>query len=132
MSRMTLRERDFRRDMRDRMRWVAWVFVGSPLLILAVGRGQYSVAEAAFLPIVGIVMLLWFRSRPTLPDHVAAVELVQPDDDYTGPDALTQPFYLAWCDCGWNGDNHDDEPGARAEALEHTQHVRGGLHAWGG
>jgi hypothetical protein len=112
------------------MTWTAWVFVGSPLLILAFARGRYSVAEAAFLPIVGIAMLLWFRRRPTVPDHVAAVELVQPTD-YSGPDALTDPFYLAWCDCGWNGDDHSDEPAARAEALEHTEHVRAGLNAWG-
>ena len=128
---MTLREREHRRDMRDRMTSMAWLFVGSPLLILAFGRGRYSVVEAAFLPIVGIAMLLWFRRRPIVPSHLAAVELVQRADDYTGPDALTAPFFLAWCDCGWLGDDHTDEQSARAEALEHTRHVRAGLNAWG-
>jgi hypothetical protein len=129
MSRL---KRDIRRGIRDRMTGVAWVFVASPLLVLAFGRGRYSVIEAMFMPVVGIAMLLWFRTRPTVPAHVASVELVQPGGDYTGPDALTEPFYLAWCDCGWNGDDQNDERSARAEALEHTQHVRDGLHAWGG
>jgi hypothetical protein len=126
---MNWRKRDLRRRMRGRMQALAWAFVASPALVLALGRHD-SVAEAAFPPIVGIAMLLWFRRRPTVPAHVAAVELVQPDD-YKGPDALTHPFYLAWCDCGWNGDDQNDEASARADALEHTRNVRDGLHAWG-
>lgn len=35
-----------------------WVFIASPTLIVLVGRGRYSVAEAAVLPFVGLLMLL--------------------------------------------------------------------------
>jgi hypothetical protein len=127
---MNLRQRDFRRDVRDRMRDLAWVFIASPVLVVALGRGRYSVWEAAFMPVVGILMLLWFRRHPTVPEHVAAVELVRPDD-YHGPGAKLDSFFLAWCDCGWSGDDQRDEQAARTEASQHTSHVRSGLHAWG-
>ena len=82
------------------------------------------------MPAAGVAMLLWFRWRPGVPEHLAGVELVHPTGDYSGPDARTEPFYLAWCDCGWSGDDRQDEAGARADAHSHTQHVLPGLHAW--
>ena len=112
------------------MQGVAWVFIASPLLILALGRGRYSVGEAAVLPAIGLLMLWWSKRHPGLPEHIAAVELVRPDD-YDGPDARLDAFYLPWCDCGWHGDDHADEVSARAEAREHTPNVRPQLHAWG-
>jgi hypothetical protein len=116
--------------MRQRMSALAWVFIASPVLIVALGRGRYSVAEAAFMPAVGLGMLIWLRRRPAkVPEHLASVEYVQPDD-YHGPDALTTPFYLAWCDCGWSGDDQPNEEAARREAREHAPEVRPGLHAW--
>ena len=69
-------------------------------------------------------MLLWFRRRPGPPEHVASVELVRPE-------GRSEPFYLAWCDCGWHGDDQRAEASARAEAREHTPHVRNGLRPWG-
>jgi hypothetical protein len=128
---MTLSRREFRRSMRSRTQALAWVFIASPLLVLAVGGGRYTVVEAAFLPILGVAMLLWLRRHPaTVPAHLASVEYVQPND-YDGPDADTTPFYLAWCDCGWNGEDQVDEAAARQEARGHTPHVRDGLNAWG-
>jgi hypothetical protein len=128
---MNLNQRERRRSLRGRLKGVAWAFVASPLLILTLGHGQYSVAQAAFMPVVGILMLLWFRHRPLdVPEHLGSVEYVQPDD-YHGPDALNEPFYLAWCDCGWSGDDQPTEAAAREEAREHTPHVRDGLHSWG-
>jgi hypothetical protein len=122
-------KRDRRRFIGDQMRFMAWLFLASPILILAFGRGRYSVGEAAVLPVVGFLMLLWFKHRPGVPEHVASVELVRPGD-YDGPDARTESFYLAWCDCGWNGDDQPDEQSARAEARRHTEHVRPELHAF--
>jgi hypothetical protein len=73
------------------------------VLVLTVGRGHYSVAEAAFMPAVGLCILLWLKTRPaSVPEHLASVEYVQGHTDR--PDAPTTPFYLAWCDCGWLGD----------------------------
>jgi hypothetical protein len=113
--------------MRDRMKALAWVFVASPILVLIFGGGRYSLGETALMPVIGVLMLLWFRRRPTVPEHVAAVELVRPDD-YHGPGAKLDAFYLAWCDCGWSGDDQRDEHAARSEARRHTEHVRPGLH----
>jgi hypothetical protein len=103
---------------------LAWVFIASPAVTLTLT--DYSVAQSLFAPALGVVLLLWFRLRPLRdPEHLASVEYVAPDD-YHGPDALTTPFYLASCDCGWNGDDQASEAAARAEALEHTPHVRDG------
>jgi hypothetical protein len=124
------RARSRRRSMRGRMQGVAWAFIASPLLILLFGHGRYSVGEAAVLPVIGLLMLWWFRRRPGVEEHIASVEYVQPDD-YHGPDAKNDPFYLPWCDCGWHGDDHADEASARADAAEHTPNVRPALHAWG-
>jgi hypothetical protein len=124
-------KRDRGRFMRDQMEALAWVLLASPILVVAFGGGRYSIGEAAVLPVVGLLMLLWFKRRPAIPEHVASVELVGPDD-YDGFDARTTPFYLPWCDCGWHGDDQPDEQSARAEALRHTQHVRPGLHAFDG
>jgi len=126
--------REHRRDMRSRMRACAWVFIASPVAILAFGDGRYGVLEAAFLPVVGLLMLAFYRMRPLPdPEHLASVEhVVEFSDDYDGADARTLPFYLAWCDCGWHGEgDHATEQAARDEALGHTSHVREGLHAWG-
>jgi|tagenome__1003787_1003787.scaffolds.fasta_scaffold20641447_1 hypothetical protein len=113
------------------MQGLAWVFIASPLLVLTVGRGRYSLAEAAFMPAVGLFILLWLKRRPaSSPEHLASVEYVQPGDT-DRPDALTTPFCLAWCDCGWLGDEQSTEDAARSEAGQHTAHVRDGLHAWG-
>jgi hypothetical protein len=127
---MNQRQRNFRRDMRDRMKDLAWVFIASPVLVAAFGWGRYSVWEAAFLPVIGVLMLLWFRRHSTVPEHVAAVERVRLDGDH-GRDAGRDWVYLAWCDCGWSGDDHGDEHAARNQARQHTAHVRSGLHAWG-
>ena len=128
---MNLRQREFRRDMRSHSKALAWVFIALGLLVLAFDRGRYTPVEAAFMPIVGVAMLLWLRRHPAaVPVHLASVEHVQPND-YDGPDARTTPFYLAWCDCGWTGEDQPDETAARQEARAHTPHVRDGLHAWG-
>jgi hypothetical protein len=74
-------------------------------------------------------MLVWFRRHPIEPEHLASVAFVRATD-YEGPDALTEAFYLAWCDCGWTDDEQPDEESARAEAVAHTSHVRSGLHAF--
>jgi hypothetical protein len=117
--------------MRDQMKAVAWVFIASPIAIAIFGDGRYGALEAAFLPVVGLLMLAFYRWRPLPdPEHLASVEYVVPANDYDGPDALTTPFYLAWCDCGWNGDDQPDEQSARAEARRHTEHVRPELHAF--
>jgi hypothetical protein len=128
--RRSLRGRELRRDLRGRTKAVAWWFIASPALVLAFGGGRYSVWQAAALPVIGVVMLLWLNRRPGAPEHIAAVELVRPDD-YHGPDAKLDAFYLPWCDCGWFGDDHADAHSARAEARQHTPHVRPGLRAWG-
>jgi len=124
-----------RRNVRERLRdatvAMGWVFVASPLIFLVFGSRGRSALEMASIPIVGVLLLVWVRRHPArYAEHVAAVEHVQPDD-YDGPDALTTPFYLAWCDCGWNGDDQASEDAARREAREHTRHVRDGLHAFG-
>ncbi len=113
--------------MRERMTGLGWVFIASPLLILAFGQGRYSLAETAFMPILGAGILLWLRRRPAPQKHVAGVEFVRPDD-YRGPGAKLAPFYLAWCDCGWSGDDQQTERAARADAHEHTDHVLPGLN----
>ena len=130
MSARDMRKRNERRFIRGQMEAVAWCFVASPVLVVPFGGGRYSVGEVAGLPAVGLLMLVWFKRHPGTPEHLASVELVKPSD-YDGPDALTDAFYLAWCDCGWSGDNQPDERSARAEAQSHTQHVRPGLHAFG-
>ena len=126
---MTRRKRELRRHLRGQTRILAWVFIASPLIVLGLGGGRYTVVGAAFMPVVGVAMLLWLRRHPGVPAHLASVEYVQPDD-YDGPDALTTPFYLAWCDCGWHGEDQRDEAAAREEARAHTPHVRAGLNAW--
>jgi hypothetical protein len=130
MTARDMRKRNDRRFRRGHVEALAWWFVASPVLVLAFGGGRYSVAHAAVLPAVGLLMLVWFKRHPGAPEHLASVSLVKPSD-YDGPDALTNAFYLAWCDCGWNGDDQPDEQSARAEAQSHTQHVRPGLHAFG-
>ena len=124
------RGRELRRDLRGRMTSVAWWFIASPVLVVAFGGGRYSVWHAAALPVVGVLMLLWLRRRPGLPEHVATVELVRPDD-FHGPDAKLDVFYFPSCDCGWLGDDHADAQAARAEAKRHTPHVRPGVRASG-
>lgn len=130
MESRSLRKRERRRFMREQMTTLAWVFIASPILLLVFGGGRYSVWESALMPVVGIVMLLWFRRHPAVPQHIAAVELVR-SADYDGPHAEADLFYLAWCDCGWSGDDQRDEQSARAEACSHTKNVRPGLHAYG-
>ena len=119
-----------RRSLRERMEFVGWAFVGAPLLMLAFGGGRYTVADGAIVFVFGLA-IVWLtrRRRARYPEHLASVEYVRPDD-YHGPDALTAPFYLAWCDCGWMGDDQPDEAAARREAREHSPHVRDGLHAF--
>src|SRR4051794_16506310 len=119
------RRRERRRSQRESTKYLAWVFVASPILLLVFGHGRYSIAEAALMPAIGVVIVLWLRLRPGLPDHVASVEYLH-RDDYDGPDALP-PCFIAWCDCGWTSDDRPDEPAARSEALRHTEHVRSGL-----
>lgn len=115
--------------MREQLRAVAWVFVASPVLIVIFGKGRYSVAEAAVLPVVGALMFLWYRRHPLPdPEHLAAVAWLA-RDDYDGPDAIP-PAYAAWCDCGWWGDDHAAEEDARREAEEHAERVRPGLRDW--
>jgi hypothetical protein len=129
---MSLRSRDNRRSRRTHIEGVAWVFVGMPVLIVLFGRGQYTVGEAAILPIVGGLMFLWFRRHPLpWPEHYGAVEHVHPDppDDPLVPPK--QPFYMGWCDCGWLGDDQPTEEAARREIAEHASVVRDGLHAFG-
>jgi hypothetical protein len=126
-----MRWREMRRQLRLTSTGLGWVFVASPVLVLLFGRGRYSVAEAAFMPVIGVAILLWLKARPARwPEHLASVEHVRPDES-DGPDARTTPFYLAWCDCGWLGDDQPSEEAARLEAREHTPHVRDGLRAWG-
>jgi hypothetical protein len=101
---MDRHQRYFRRDLRNRFKDLAWVFIASPVLVAAFGQGRYSVWEAAFLPMVGLLVLLWFRRHSTVPEHVAAVERVRLDGKQD-PHAMSDCFYLAWCDCGWSGDD---------------------------
>jgi hypothetical protein len=133
MSALDMRKRNDRRFVRGNMEAVAWCFVASPVVVVALDGGRYSVGEVAVMPAVGVLMLVWFKRHPGTPEHLASVELVKPSDydDYDGPDARTDAFYLAWCDCGWSGDDQPDEQSARAEAQSHTQHVRAGLHTFG-
>jgi hypothetical protein len=130
MESRSLRKREHRRFMREQIKTLAWVFIASPILVLVFGGSRYSVWEAAVMPVVGILMLLWLRRHPTVPPHIAAVELVRPADHHRS-DAELDRFYLAWCDCGWSGDDHRDEQSARAQARSHTKNVRPGLHAFG-
>jgi hypothetical protein len=114
---MERRKRERKRGMRGRMSGLAWTFIAMPLIFLVVGRSG-SVYELAFGPIVGGLMLLWQWRHPVPAEHVASVENVRGE------------FYLAWCDCGWNGDDQTSEASARWEAQQHTEHVLPGLHAW--
>ena len=111
------RRRDRKRDFRGRMQALAWTFIAFPLFFVIAGR-QGSAIELAFGPVVGALMLLWQWRHPVPPEHVAAVERVRGE------------FFLAWCDCGWNGDDQETEDAARSEAQQHTEHVQLGLHAW--
>ena len=114
---MDRRKRERKRYMRGRMATVAWIFVGSPLIAVVVGRSG-SVYELAFLPVIGGLMLLWQWRHPVAAQHIAAVEDVRGE------------FFLAWCDCGWNGEDQTSEAAARWDAQQHTEHVQPGLHAW--
>src|SRR3954452_17950714 len=91
------RRRERRRSQRESTKYLAWVFVASPILVLVLGHGRYSIAEAAVMPALGVAILLWLRLRPGPPEHVASVEYLS-RDDYDGPDALP-PCFIAWCDC---------------------------------
>ncbi|WP_203717822.1 hypothetical protein [Asanoa siamensis] len=47
---------------------------------------------------------------------------------YVKDKAEYPPFYLASCDCGWTGDQREDEPGAR-EAAFADAHAHAEVHA---
>ena len=120
-----------RRDARDRSKALAFVFIGLPVVAVIVDADRYSLVQWLFMPVVGLLMLLWFRFRPAPPEHVVAVEFIYPEGDYDGPDARTEPFYAGMCDCGWISDDHQDLESARRESLEHTPHVLEGQRKWG-
>lgn len=128
---MNQAKRARRRDVRDRMKTVAYVFLVLPVVAVAFEDDRYTPVQVGFMMGVGLLMLLYFRLRPAPPKHVAVVELVQRENDYDGPDALTEPFYAAICDCGWWGQERRDEAGARDDGLGHTPHVLAGLRKAG-
>jgi hypothetical protein len=128
---MNQAKRARRRDLRDRMKAVAYVFIVLPVVAVIFEADRYTPAQVGFMMAIGGLMLLWFRLRPAPPKHVAVVEFVQRANDYDGPDALTEPFYAAICDCGWWGHEHRDEASARHDGLGHTPHVLDGLRGQG-
>lgn len=106
------------------MQVLACVLIASPVAAPLLGRDVIDLV--AGIPI-GLGILAWYRWRPGPPEHLASVEYVVPDGSYDGPDAITEPFFYAWCDCGWTGDDQDSEASARDEAGRHAPTVRDGL-----
>ena len=111
------------------MRVVAYLFIAAPAAAPLLNR---RLSELIVGIPMGLGILWWYRRHPGPPEHLASVEHVVPGRDYGGPDAITTPFYMAWCDCGWMGNDHTTEEGARREACAHAEEVREGLHAFGG
>jgi hypothetical protein len=109
--------RQSRRSSRQGVRSLAYFLIAAPVLAPLLGRDVIDLV--AGIPI-GVGILLWHRWRPGPPEHLASVEHVVPHG-----------FYLAWCDCGWQGDDQDSEASARDEAARHAPAVRDGLHAFG-
>lgn len=123
-----LTRRDSRRRVREQMQVLGFLLIAAPFAAPLLGRDVIDLV--AGIPI-GLGILAWYRWRPGPGKHLGSVEYVVPDGTYDGPDAITTPFYMPWCDCGWMGDDHASEHEAREEAEAHAPTVRGGLHRFG-